>query len=246
MGSYGVAAAALNYFNKELSELTIEEAAYLAALPKAPNNYHPFRTSQGGDAPARLDHRSDGGGRLHHGRAGQGAPRPSRSRSISARSARRSTRPTTSPRTCGARWSTTSARMALRPRGARCRRRRPRQRRPLGQDHARSRPAAHGAQGADRRPRRLRSREGLARSGAEDRHRRRLGRGARPASRFPATWRPGASASCSRRRRTKAVRRSAPDAPARTARWSAEREAVEIPFEEMKWASARAAPRPRP
>jgi penicillin-binding protein 1A len=43
MNSYGVAAAALNYFGKELAELTLEEAAYLAALPKAPNNYHPFR-----------------------------------------------------------------------------------------------------------------------------------------------------------------------------------------------------------
>ncbi len=41
--SYGVAAAALNYFNKSLDELTIAEAAYLAALPKAPNNYHPIR-----------------------------------------------------------------------------------------------------------------------------------------------------------------------------------------------------------
>lgn len=41
--SYGVAAAALNYFNKSLDELTVEEAAYLAALPKAPNNYHPVR-----------------------------------------------------------------------------------------------------------------------------------------------------------------------------------------------------------
>jgi penicillin-binding protein 1A len=39
--SYGVAAAALNYFDKPLSELTIEEAAYLAAIPKGPNNYHP-------------------------------------------------------------------------------------------------------------------------------------------------------------------------------------------------------------
>ncbi|MBQ9732586.1 MAG: penicillin-binding protein 1A [Alphaproteobacteria bacterium] len=39
--SYGVAAAALNYFGKSLDELTIEEAAYLAALPKGPNNYHP-------------------------------------------------------------------------------------------------------------------------------------------------------------------------------------------------------------
>ncbi|MGE4220299.1 MAG: penicillin-binding protein 1A [Alphaproteobacteria bacterium] len=42
-GSYGVAAAALNYFNKSLDELTIAEAAYLSALPKAPNNYHPIR-----------------------------------------------------------------------------------------------------------------------------------------------------------------------------------------------------------
>lgn len=39
--AYGVAAAALNYFNKSLDELSIEEAAYLAALPKGPNNYHP-------------------------------------------------------------------------------------------------------------------------------------------------------------------------------------------------------------
>ena len=42
-GSYGVAAASLNYFNKAMSELTIAEAAFLAALPKAPANYHPIR-----------------------------------------------------------------------------------------------------------------------------------------------------------------------------------------------------------
>lgn len=41
--SYGVAAAALNYFGKSLDELEIEEIAYLAALPKAPSNYHPVR-----------------------------------------------------------------------------------------------------------------------------------------------------------------------------------------------------------
>lgn len=39
--SYGVAAAALNYFGKSVDELTVAESAYLAALPKAPNNYHP-------------------------------------------------------------------------------------------------------------------------------------------------------------------------------------------------------------
>lgn len=39
--SYGVAAAAMNYFGKSLDELEIEEIAYLAALPKGPNNYNP-------------------------------------------------------------------------------------------------------------------------------------------------------------------------------------------------------------
>jgi len=42
-GAYGVAAAAINYFNKSLDELTIEEAAYLGGLPKGPNNYNPQR-----------------------------------------------------------------------------------------------------------------------------------------------------------------------------------------------------------
>jgi penicillin-binding protein 1A len=42
-GAYGVAAAAINYFNKSLDELTVEEAAFLGALPKAPNNYNPQR-----------------------------------------------------------------------------------------------------------------------------------------------------------------------------------------------------------
>jgi penicillin-binding protein 1A len=46
IGSYGVAAAGLNYFGKELDKLNIEEVAYLATLPKAPNNYHPFRHKQ--------------------------------------------------------------------------------------------------------------------------------------------------------------------------------------------------------
>jgi penicillin-binding protein 1A len=39
-GNYGVTAAALNYFNKSLDDLTTGEAAYLASLPKAPNNYN--------------------------------------------------------------------------------------------------------------------------------------------------------------------------------------------------------------
>src|ERR1700684_3303277 len=43
MGSYGVVAAAEAYFDKPLDKLTLPEAAFLCALPKAPNNYNPFR-----------------------------------------------------------------------------------------------------------------------------------------------------------------------------------------------------------
>jgi penicillin-binding protein 1A len=43
LNSYGVAAAALNYFGKSLDQLSLDEMAYVAALPKAPNNYHPFK-----------------------------------------------------------------------------------------------------------------------------------------------------------------------------------------------------------
>jgi len=41
--SYGVAAAALNYFDKSLDQLDIAETAFLAALPKSPANYDPER-----------------------------------------------------------------------------------------------------------------------------------------------------------------------------------------------------------
>src|SRR5690606_21793059 len=41
--SYGVASAAYNYFGKSLDQLTPDEAAFLAALPKGPTNYHPKR-----------------------------------------------------------------------------------------------------------------------------------------------------------------------------------------------------------
>lgn len=51
---HGVAAAALDYFGKSVHELTINEAAYLAALPKGPNNYHPYRRTQ-----AALDRRNE-------------------------------------------------------------------------------------------------------------------------------------------------------------------------------------------
>ena len=44
--SYGVASAALNYFNKSLNELKLEEAAFLAALPQAPSYYNPHKNLQ--------------------------------------------------------------------------------------------------------------------------------------------------------------------------------------------------------
>jgi len=43
LGAYGVAAASLVYFDKSVNELTIAEAAYLAAMPKAPGALHPVR-----------------------------------------------------------------------------------------------------------------------------------------------------------------------------------------------------------
>jgi penicillin-binding protein 1A len=53
VSSYGVAAAALNYFDKSLDELTVGEAAFLAGLPKAPSWYHPERRPEA--AQARRD-----------------------------------------------------------------------------------------------------------------------------------------------------------------------------------------------
>jgi len=41
--SYGVGAAAYNYFGKSITDLSLAEAAYLASLPKGPDNYHPTR-----------------------------------------------------------------------------------------------------------------------------------------------------------------------------------------------------------
>src|SRR3954469_24945083 len=43
LGAYGIAAASLVYFDKSVNELTVAEASYLAALPKAPSSLHPIR-----------------------------------------------------------------------------------------------------------------------------------------------------------------------------------------------------------
>ena len=43
-GSYGITSASLNYFNKSLSDLELNEMAMLAALPKAPSTYNPYKS----------------------------------------------------------------------------------------------------------------------------------------------------------------------------------------------------------
>ncbi len=46
LGSYGVAGASLSYFGKSLTQLDTAQMAYLAALPKGPSNYHPYRNTK--------------------------------------------------------------------------------------------------------------------------------------------------------------------------------------------------------
>ncbi|MBR6231762.1 MAG: PBP1A family penicillin-binding protein, partial [Alphaproteobacteria bacterium] len=52
-GAYGVASASMAYFDKAMDELSLDEMAYLASLPKAPNNYHPIKNAAA--AKARRD-----------------------------------------------------------------------------------------------------------------------------------------------------------------------------------------------
>jgi penicillin-binding protein 1A len=76
-GTYGIAAAALNYFNKSLDDLTIPEAAFIAGLPKAPNNYNPERFPEA--AKARRDYvidRMEDDGWITHEQAEQARATP--------------------------------------------------------------------------------------------------------------------------------------------------------------------------
>ena len=45
-GTYGIAAASLEYFDKAVSDLSYEEAALLAALPRAPSKYNPYKSME--------------------------------------------------------------------------------------------------------------------------------------------------------------------------------------------------------
>ena len=73
LGAYGIASASLTYFDKGVNELTVPEAAYLAALPKAPNNYHPFRQRE-----RALERRNWVIDQMAAGRLHQAPPRPKR------------------------------------------------------------------------------------------------------------------------------------------------------------------------
>ena len=42
-GTYGIAAASLEYFDKSIKDLNYSESALLAALPKAPSKYNPYK-----------------------------------------------------------------------------------------------------------------------------------------------------------------------------------------------------------
>ena len=42
-GAYGIAAASLEYFDKSIRDINYSEAALLAALPKAPSRYNPYK-----------------------------------------------------------------------------------------------------------------------------------------------------------------------------------------------------------
>ena len=61
LGAYGVAAASLVYFDKSVNELTVAEAAYLAALPKAPAALHPVRNHDRADRTPQLRDRPPAG-----------------------------------------------------------------------------------------------------------------------------------------------------------------------------------------
>ena len=101
LNSYGVAAASLNYFGKSLDQLSLEEMAYLAALPKGPNNYHPFRQKERAIERRNWVLAPDVRERLHHrrrdeagaGQAARGEPAALRRAALRRRKLRRGSAP---------------------------------------------------------------------------------------------------------------------------------------------------------
>ena len=207
IGAYGVAAASLLYFNKSVHELTLPEAAYLAALPKGPNNYHPFRRRD--DAIARRNYVID---------------RMVEDRFITAQQAEEAKRDQLVVTT-----RSTGAQIAASEYFAE------EVRRYINDKYSEKKlyegglsvrttldpaPAEGRAQVADRRPREVTTRPpGLSRRDPEDRSHRRLGRAAR---RHQGALRYRAVAACGRPRDDRPGARASASSPAanRAARWS--------------------------
>ena len=120
LGAYGIAAASLLYFDKSVHELTVAEAAYLAALPKAPNNLHPFRQRE--RATERRNYVIDRmveNGYVKPARRRDSA-RKRRSTSPRGRPARIFSPPNISPRKCGAKSTSATARRSSTKAACRC------------------------------------------------------------------------------------------------------------------------------
>ena len=75
-GSYGVEAAAQEYFSKHVEDLTLAEAAMLAGIPKAPSRYSPYSNPAGGQGSPGLRAPPHGGGELHQQGTGRSSPAP--------------------------------------------------------------------------------------------------------------------------------------------------------------------------
>ena len=130
LGNYGIAASALNYYGRAVNELTLAEAAYLAALPKAPSDLHPFRNRD--KALARRNYvieRMVDNGYVARDVADKAKTEPL---GVNPR--------VLSPNSYAAGYFAEDVRRG----------------RPFGAHHARPEDAAHGAQGAGGRPRALR------------------------------------------------------------------------------------------
>lgn len=121
-GAYGVAAASLIYFDKSVHELSLEEIAYMAALPKGPSNYHPYRKTEAAIARRNcvIDRMiADGYVSAQDGEEAKQKPIVVKPRETGSRLLL----PSTSLRKSAAKWPTSSATSACTKAGFRCGRR---------------------------------------------------------------------------------------------------------------------------
>ena len=119
-GAYGVAAASLLYFDKSVHELTIAEAAYLAALPKAPTQLHPFRQRE--RAIERRNYVIDRMVEDGYIKPQDGEKAKKEPLAVTPRADRRAhlRRPNISPRKCAARSTRSTARRSSTKAACRC------------------------------------------------------------------------------------------------------------------------------